>query len=96
MITGLVTGSDHKAEVVLNLQMCGMMGEGQMGEDNVWITKTHHPLDNEFVNPFRTNKMFVLMRNPLDIIPSHCNLINLGSHSMVPKEQYNLDLPLYW
>lgn len=47
--TGMVTGSDHKMDISLNLQICGLMGEAHTGhEDNVMIVKTHHPLRNDF------------------------------------------------
>jgi hypothetical protein len=72
------------------------MGEGHCNEDNVWITKSHSPMDTEFSPIFGANKMFLLMRNPLDVIPSHCTMMNLGSHSMVPKEEYYKDMPDYW
>lgn len=96
MITGVVTGSDIGLEITFNLQVCGLMGEGHCNEDNVWITKSHSCLDTQFSPIFGANKMFFLMRNPLDVIPSHCNLMNLQSHSLIPKEQYHKDLPEYW
>ena len=96
MITGVVTGSDIGLEITFNLQVCGLMGEGHCNEDNVWITKSHSCLDTQFSPIFGANKMFLLMRNPLDVIPSHCNLMNLQSHSLIPKEQYHKDLPEYW
>ena len=41
--------------------------------------------------------MFVLMRNPLDVIPSHATLLNTSSHSLTLKGQtYHEDFPDYW
>lgn len=53
-------------------------------------------MDTNFSPIFGANKMFFLMRNPLDVIPSHCTLLNTTSHSFVPKEKYHEDLPEYW
>jgi hypothetical protein len=84
-------------ELSLNLQVCGLMGEGHVGEsDNVMIVKTHFPLRNEFELKFNANKQFVLMRNPIDVIPSHTTLINTTSHSLTPTEDYHIDFPEYW
>ena len=64
-------------EIALCLQMCGLMGEAHFDEDNVWIQKTHAPFDNELTLESTSNRMFFLMRNPLDVIPSHAALMNL-------------------
>lgn len=96
LITGIVTGSDIGLELTLNLQTCGLAGEAHCNEDNVWITKSHSCMDTNFSPIFGANKMFFLMRNPLDVIPSHCTLLNTTSHSFVPKEKYHEDLPEYW
>jgi hypothetical protein len=96
LITGVVTGSDARLDMVLPLQMCGLAGEGHVSEDNVWITKSHSPLDSHFIPMFHANKMIFLMRNPLDVIPSLCNLLNFGSHSLSPKEEYHSVFPSFW
>jgi hypothetical protein len=95
--TGMVTGSDHKLELILNLQVCGLMGEGHCGEeDNVLIVKSHYPIKHEFHHQFTARKQFVLLRNPLDAIPSHANLINTTSHSLQLKGDYHTQFPDYW
>ena len=98
MSSGIVSGADHPMFLSLNLQVCGLMGEAHMGqEDNVMIIKTHHPCKNDFDTPFKANKMFLLMRNPLDAIPSHVTLVNTTSHSMSLKGQtYHETFPDYW
>ena len=40
--------------------------------------------------------MFVIARNPIDVIPSFANLCNTRSHSIELNEQYHVDFPQYW
>jgi len=41
-ITGLTTGGEIRSDILLT--MVGMMGEGHCSTDDVWITKSHSPL----------------------------------------------------
>ena len=75
----------------------GLLGQNKTGEGNeVWITKTHKPVDAPNAKNFHASKMFVIARNPIDVIPSFANLINTQSHSLVTNEQYHVDLPDFW
>ena len=42
-ITGVATGCESKSDLLL--QMVGLVGESHHGNDMVWVTKTHHPID---------------------------------------------------
>ena len=69
--------------------MMGLAGQGHVcDEDNtVWITKTHFPInftDTEI--PFTAEKMFCVVRNPLDVIASYAFFVSLKSHSLLPQE----------
>ena len=55
--------------------MMGMKGEEVVCDDNlVWITKSHYPMGfkspAKFSKGFNANKMIVVARNPIDILPS--------------------------
>ena len=65
--SGLYTGSDIPS---VPLQNCGFLGDHTTNDsNNVWITKTHYPLIQIHVPPkFHTNKIFLIVRNPLDSI----------------------------
>ena len=74
-----------------------LLGQNIIGDDNtVWITKTHFPMDTPNSRPFVGQKMIVMARNPIDVMPSFANLCNTGSHSLVPNEEYHTDFPEYW
>ena len=69
-----------------------MIGHGVTCESNlVWITKTHFGS-----RPFKAQKMFVIARNPIDVIPSAANQKNTFDHSGMINEQYHVDFPEYW
>ena len=40
--------------------------------------------------------MIVMARNPIDVLPSFAHLVNTGSHSLVPNEEYHVDFPEFW
>ena len=71
---------------------------GQLGQfvtcdsNRVWVTKTHHPMPTT-ANAFTAEKLIFVARNPIDVIPSFANLLNLNSHSLVPEQQYHIDFP---
>jgi len=46
--------------------------------------------------PFNANKMIVIARNPLDVIPSFANLVNTASHSLEINEEYHINFPEVW
>jgi hypothetical protein len=70
--------------------MMGMKGEEVVCDDNlVWITKSHYPMGfkspAKFRRGFNANKMIVVARNPIDILPSKASLDICCSHSLVPE-----------
>ena len=94
-ISGIATGCESKSD--LTLQMVGMVGESHSGSDRIWVTKTHHPLDSgPICRQFVSNKQIYLMRNPIDMIPSHALLMQTASHGLVPNEKFDVDFPDFW
>lgn len=82
-VTGIVTGADMHIDLTFFEAMMGLKGQNITGDSNmVWITKTHWPQDIPGSKPFTAEKMIVIARNPLDVIPSFANLINTHSHSL--------------
>ena len=75
----------------------GLLGQNiTCDSDRVWMTKTHYPQDVPGSAPFTANKMIVIGRNPIDVIPSLANLVNTQSHSLEINEQYHVDFPEFW
>ena len=71
--SGLYTGSDIPSVALHN---SGFLGDHTTSDsNNVWVTKTHYPI-NQITEPpkFSTNKIFLIVRNPLDSIYSQANL----------------------
>ena len=58
----------------------GIQGE-DIVDDSVWVVKTHSPWMMVEAPVFHANKMVVIVRNPLDVIPSWLNLIACASHT---------------
>ena len=82
--TGLFTSSDMDLELTIHIQMLGLLGEENVTDTNLtWITKTHWPTPTYKVK-FHAQKMIVIVRNPIDIIPSMCGLLQTISHSLTP------------
>ena len=75
-----------------------MMGQANLTSETnaVWITKTHYPRSMPGCQTFSSQKMIVIARNPIDVLPSFANLIYLDSHSLEPNEQYHVDFPDWW
>lgn len=77
--------------------MMGMLGSNITSDtDMVWITKTHYPQAMPNSKPFAAQKMIVMARNPIDVIPSFANLLNTHSHSLEVNEAYHVDFPEFW
>ena len=75
--------------------MMGMPGEEVVCDDNlVWITKTHYP-GPMWKRKFHSQKMIVIVRNPIDVFPSFASLLNCCSHSLVPEQSYD-ELHGFW
>ena len=65
----------------------GLLGSEVTSQSNeIWITKTHYPAILPGQKPFPASKMFVIARNPIDVIPSFALLKNTGSHSLEINE----------
>jgi len=67
--TGLLTGSDVSLTYSLPAQMQGRKGLGIV-DDRVWFVQSHFPLLTPEAEYFKTNKLIVIVRNPLDVIAS--------------------------
>ena len=77
----------------------GMAGEEHVSDDNtVWVTKTHYPEPGPpFVaREFTMDRVIVIVRNPLDAIPSYLLLRSLGSHSLTCQENISEAYPVQW
>ena len=91
-ITGIFTGADMGIDMTFHEAMMGMLGQNIVSDSNsVWITKTHFPHPCSNARYFTANKMIVIARNPIDVIPSFANLFNTSSHSLEYAGQYHVD-----
>ena len=68
-----------------------LAGEWHISEEKrVWITKTHHPLFFRHPNKiYLADRIFVIVRNPLDVFPSYFTFGATGTHSMITEEKIN-------
>ena len=74
----------------------GMLGQDHVCDENtVWITKTHYPLKMKDKS-FKAQKMFCIVRNPIDVFPSYASLRLLTSHSLELNEKLNEKFPEWW
>ena len=97
-MTGVLTGCDMRTEITLPEQMWGLLGQQITSDDKlVFVTKTHFPF-NVFKTEehFTANKMIVIVRNPLDVLPSFATLTQTKGHSAVVNEQFDIDFPDWW
>jgi len=75
----------------------GLLGQNIVNDSNqVFVTKTHYPIAHTNCKPFTAEKMIVIARNPIDVIPSFANLVNTNSHSLEVNQRYNVDEPEFW
>ena len=97
-VTGLFTGSDMPMKFTFFEGIMGLLGNNTVCDSNtVWVTKTHYPMSLPGATlPFTANKMIVIVRNPIDVIPSHAHLVNLSSHSLTIEGTWHEDYPEYW
>ena len=74
-ISGVYTGADMNIDWCTMEAMMGLLGTYHVcDERTVWITKTHYPMGNGSEAPFNAQKMIIIVRNPIDAIPSFANL----------------------
>ena len=77
--------------------MMGLLGTYHTSEENrVWITKTHYPGGFGTEAHFNAQKMIIIVRNPIDVMPSFANLSLLKSHSKTTVEKFDKDFPEWW
>ncbi len=81
-IMGLVTGSDVDIKRKLNstLLELGLAGEG-LADERVWVVKTHYPERLQKIT-YGAERAILLVRSPLDCIPSFFNMLCSGSHNL--------------
>lgn len=79
---GLVTGSDVDIKRKLNstLLELGLAGEGLVDE-RVWVVKTHYPERLQKII-YGAERAILLVRSPLDCLPSFFNMLCSGSHNL--------------
>jgi hypothetical protein len=79
-ITGLITGADGNmnSDLVRTLRDMGFLGEG-ITDKSTWIVKSHYP-DSPGVGNYFVEKCLLIVRNPLDALPSMFNLISTQTH----------------
>lgn len=79
---GLVTGSDVDIKRKLNstLLELGLAGEGLVDE-RVWVVKTHYPERLQKIT-YGAERAILLVRSPLDCLPSFFNMLCSGSHNL--------------
>ena len=95
-VLGITSGSAMSIHTSTTLQINGLCGESHY-DDRVWIAKTHHPiaLKNGEV-PLVCNKTFVIVRHPLDVLPSFFSLVNTTCHGVKVEFSFDKDYPEWW
>ena len=97
-MTGVYTGSDMNLNLTIQGMFANLLGEETVSHENLcWITKTHWPMESPLgAKKFSAEKCISVNRNPVDIFPSLCFLINLQSHSHTTNEKLNEADPVWW
>ena len=75
--------------------MQGLRGEHTF-DDSVWIYKSHSPLHMPGNPILKANKVIVIVRNPLDPLPSFLNMMGTGDHVTKPPFNYEEKYPKFW
>lgn len=73
----------------------GSHGENTV-DDTVWIVKSHSPWIMPDAPPFKANKVFVIVRNPLDSMMSFFNLHAMASHVGKAPFEVERDYPNFF
>ena len=96
-ITGIYTGSDMDIQWTFMEAQMGMLGTSITGDSNrVWITNTTAPAMTRNPSTSNAEKMIVISRNPLDVMPSFALLMHTNSYSLQINEEYHTDFPEFW
>ena len=74
-----------KFNLNVTLQYLGFKGEGIV-DDRIWINKSHFPYRFPYDKEYKTGKVLVCIRNPLDAIQSLINMIGTMTHNKSIKE----------
>jgi len=62
------------------MQMCGHIADQHVSTDRtVFVTKSHWPVEVFFPTNHDVDRMFVITRNPIDVIPSVLYLTQCNS-----------------
>ena len=81
--TGIVTGSDTRADRNLSIELAqkhGLVGEGVVQSNRVQFVKSHWP-ERMGCGTFDARKAILLVRNPYDAIDSYWNMNATMSHT---------------
>jgi len=89
------TGGDNTLHVNVILQLQGLKGE-DIVDDTCWIVKTHSPYIMPESPKFTCNKMFCIVRNPLDCILSWLNLLSTANHNSKAPFCFAKEYPEWW
>jgi hypothetical protein len=95
LLTGVQTGGDNTLHVNVILQLQGLKGE-DIVDDTCWIVKTHSPYIMPESPKFTCNKMFCIVRNPLDCILSWLNLLSTANHNSKAPFCFAKEYPEWW
>ena len=97
-VTGVFTGADMDIDWTFMEACMGFLGQNITGDSNrIFITKTHEPgMTPANPKPFTAQKMIVIARNPIDVIPSFALLKHTGSHSLTINEEWHEAFPEFW
>jgi len=95
LITGIVTGADNTLHVNVCLQMQGCRGE-DITDDSVWVVKSHSPWIMPDAPVFHSNKVIVIVRNPLDTNLSWLHLVAMNNHATKSPFDYETEYPEYF
>lgn len=95
LLTGIVTGADNTLHVNVSLQMQGMRGE-DIVDDTCWVIKSHSPWIMPEAPVFHSNKVVVIVRNPLDINLSWLHLVATNNHAIKSPFNYEELYPEYF
>jgi hypothetical protein len=96
-ITGISTGNDIECKYLVNLalQMQGFKGQ-EVVDDKVWIVKTHYPDGFSVELDYKTNKVILCVRNPLDVLASQFSFLFTWTHSKSMKEEFHTTFKDPW
>ena len=75
--------------------MQGMKGE-DIVDDTVWVVKSHSPWIMHEAPVFHSNKVIVIVRNPLDTNLSWLHLVAMANHAVKSPFDYEKMYPNYF